>query len=431
MTNMTPTATLLLVDDEVNVLKSLMRLLHAHNYRLLMAASGAEALILMAREPVDLVISDMRMPQMDGAELLSRIRQQWPDTMRLLLTGHADMTQTVAAINQGEIYRYIAKPWNDGELLLIVAQALEQQQLKRENTRLQQLTAEQNEALRDVNATLELKVAQRTAELSQLVSFLEITQQELKTSFRTSLQVLANMLDMRFADWAGHSQRVVDIAGQLARMAKVSEEECEDIRNAAQLHDIGKIALPDALVNKPFFSCSHQDRSEVMEHPALGQMVLLPIPELNRAGEIIRHQHENFDGSGFPDRLHGRSISLGARILAIAMDYDELQMGLLLPRELTAELAQLYIRENQGQRYDPDLVQLFIRVVDEMQQRVREQAVSCSQLKRGMVLSRDLYSAGRFLLLTRGRVLDEAIIQHIAHFERTEGKAITVYILQT
>lgn len=168
-----------------------------------------------------------------------------------------------------------------------------------------------------------------------------------------------------------------------------------------------------------------------MEHPALGQMVLLPIPELNRAGEIIRHQHENFDGSGFPDRLRGRSISLGARILAIAMDYDELQMGLLLPRELTPELAQLYIRENQGQRYDPDLVQLFIRVVDEMQQRVREQAVSCSQLKRGMVLSRDLYSAGRFLLLTRGRVLDEAIIQHIAHFERTEGKAITVYVLQT
>ena len=423
-------ATLLLVDDEVNVLKSLMRLLHAHHYRLLMAASGVEALALMAREPVDLVISDMRMPHMDGAELLAKIRQQWPDTMRLLLTGHADMTQTVAAINQGEIYRYIAKPWHDDELLLIVAQALEQQKLKRENARLQQLTAEQNAALREANTTLEQKVAQRTAELSQLVSFLEMTQQELKTSFRTSLQVLANMLDMRFADWVGHSQRVVDVAEQLARMADVGEEEFEAIRNAAQLHDIGKIALPDALVNKPFLSCSRQERSEVMEHPALGQMVLLPIPELNRAGALIRHIHEHYDGTGFPDRLHSDSIPLGARILAIAVDYDELQMGLILPQAITAEHALLYIRENKGQRYDPDLVSLMVRVVDAEQKRIREVALGSSQLKPGMKLSRDLFSASRFLLLTRGRVLDEAIIQHIWHFERTEGKAVTVYVVQ-
>jgi len=427
---MNQSATLLLVDDEVNVLKSLMRLLHAHNYRLLMAASGTEALTLMAREPVDLVISDMRMPHMDGAELLAKIRQQWPETMRLLLTGHADMTQTVAAINQGEIYRYIAKPWHDDELLLIVAQALEQQKLKRENARLQQLTAEQNAALREANTTLEQKVAQRTAELSQLVSFLEMTQQELKTSFRTSLQVLANMLDMRFADWVGHSQRVVDVAEQLARMADVGEEEFEAIRNAAQLHDIGKIALPDALVNKPFLSCSRQERSEVMEHPALGQMVLLPIPELNRAGALIRHIHEHYDGTGFPDRLHSDSIPLGARILAIAVDYDELQMGLILPQAITAEHALLYIRENKGQRYDPDLVSLMVRVVDAEQKRIREVALGSSQLKPGMKLSRDLFSASRFLLLTRGRVLDEAIIQHIWHFERTEGKAVTVYVVQ-
>ena len=427
---MNQSATLLLVDDEVNVLKSLMRLLHAHNYRLLMAASGTEALALMAREPVDLVISDMRMPHMDGAELLAKIRQQWPETMRLLLTGHADMTQTVAAINQGEIYRYIAKPWHDDELLLIVAQALEQQKLKRENARLQQLTAEQNAALREANTTLEQKVAQRTAELSQLVSFLEMTQQELKTSFRTSLQVLANMLDMRFADWVGHSQRVVDVAEQLARMADVGEEEFEAIRNAAQLHDIGKIALPDALVNKPFLSCSRQERSEVMEHPALGQMVLLPIPELNRAGVLIRHIHEHYDGTGFPDRLHSDSIPLGARILAIAVDYDELQMGLILPQAITAEHALLYIRENKGQRYDPDLVSLMVRVVDAEQKRIREVALGSSQLKPGMKLSRDLFSASRFLLLTRGRVLDEAIIQHIWHFERTEGKAVTVYVVQ-
>ncbi len=140
--------TILLVDDETNILKALHRLLRPEGYRILTAESGADALAILARESVDLVVSDMRMPEMDGAVFLAKVRQTWPDTVRLLLTGHADMAQTVSAINQGEIYRFIAKPWNDQELIIIVRQALEQLYLKRENFRLQQLTAEQNEALK-------------------------------------------------------------------------------------------------------------------------------------------------------------------------------------------------------------------------------------------------------------------------------------------
>ena len=124
---MSSPATLLLVDDEVNILKALTRLLRPAGYQLLTAENGAEALTLLARQPVDLVLSDMRMPVMDGAVFLARVREHWPETMRLLLTGHADMQQTVQAINQGEIYRYIAKPWSDQELLLTVQQALERQ----------------------------------------------------------------------------------------------------------------------------------------------------------------------------------------------------------------------------------------------------------------------------------------------------------------
>ncbi len=211
--------TILLVDDEINILKALNRLLRTDGYRLLIAESGAEALNLMAQESVDLVISDMRMPEMDGAVFLATVRQKWPDTVRILLTGHADMAQTVSAINHGEIYRFIAKPWNDQELLIIVRQALEQLHLRRENQRLLRLTAEQNEALKEANNTLEIKVAQRTAELRQLVSFLELTQDELKASFRTSLQVFSGIIEMRFADWTGHSLRVVSLAERLAKRA--------------------------------------------------------------------------------------------------------------------------------------------------------------------------------------------------------------------
>ena len=159
-------------------------------------------------------------------------------------------------------------------------------------------------------------------------------------------------------------------------------------------------------------------------------MVLLPIAELNRAGNLIHHQHENYDGTGFPHRVHADAIPLSARILAIAIDYDELQMGLILPHALTAEQAELYIRENAGKRYDPKLVMLLADAVESSNRKIHEKALHSSQLKPGMVLSRDLYSLGKFLLLTRGRQLDDGLIEHIRHFERTEGKTLTVYILQ-
>ncbi len=422
--------TILLVDDETNILKALHRLLRPEGYRILTAESGADALALLARESVDLVVSDMRMPEMDGAVFLAKVRQTWPDTVRLLLTGHADMAQTVSAINQGEIYRFIAKPWNDQELIIIVRQALEQLYLKRENFRLQQLTAEQNEALKQANNTLEQKVAQRTAELSQLVSFLELTQEELKSSFQTSLQVFSGIIEMRFAHWSGHSQRVTAIAERLAQLAGLKSEETEAVINAATLHDIGKVALPDSLLAKAYHSHNRQERAEFMEHPALGQMVLLPIQELNLAGVYIRGQHENYDGTGFPDHLKQQEIPIGAKILAIAVDYDELLMGLLLPQSVSPEHARLYIRENSGKRYDPELVRLFVRVMETTQSKIRETALTSNQLKPGMVLSRDLYSSARFLLLAKGRKLDTSIIQHICRFERAEGKPVTVYIRQ-
>ena len=125
--------TLLLVDDEPSILSSLRRLFRPQGYRILSAESGAAALALLEKESVQLVISDMRMPEMDGATLLREVRSRWPGIMRILLTGYADITSTIAAINHGEIYRYIAKPWDDAEMLGIVREALERLRLEIEN----------------------------------------------------------------------------------------------------------------------------------------------------------------------------------------------------------------------------------------------------------------------------------------------------------
>ncbi|NTV11343.1 MAG: response regulator, partial [Zoogloea sp.] len=135
--------TVLCVDDEANILSSLRRLFRPHGYRVLTAGSGAEGLEVLAREAVDLVISDMRMPEMDGAQFLAQVRARHPDVVRLLLTGYADMQSTVAAINEGRITRYIAKPWNEDEVLLTVREALERKALERDKARLEELTRRQ------------------------------------------------------------------------------------------------------------------------------------------------------------------------------------------------------------------------------------------------------------------------------------------------
>ena len=143
--------TILCVDDEPNILSSLRRLFRPHGYRVLTADGGAAGLALLESETVDLVISDMRMPHMDGAQFLAQVRQRWPGTMRLLLTGYADIQSILDAINQGEIYRYVTKPWDENDIVLVVRHALERRALEQEKLRLEALTASQN--VRDARAT--------------------------------------------------------------------------------------------------------------------------------------------------------------------------------------------------------------------------------------------------------------------------------------
>lgn len=157
---------ILCVDDETNILSALRRLFRQNGYQISIAGSGAEGLKVLEAEPFDLVISDMRMPEMDGAQFLERVFRLYPDTVRILLTGYADITSTISAINKGQIYRYVSKPWDDQELLTTVRQALDLKALQREKLRLEALTARQNDELKALNLSLEEKVQARTQELA-------------------------------------------------------------------------------------------------------------------------------------------------------------------------------------------------------------------------------------------------------------------------
>jgi len=420
---------ILCVDDEPNILSSLKRLLHRQGYQVLLAGSGAEGLTVLEKQAVDLVISDMRMPEMDGAHFLEQVRQRWPETMRVLLTGYADVESTMAAINKGEIYRYIAKPWDDNDVLLLVKHAMERKGLELEKRRLEALTQRQNEELKTLNASLEVKVQERTKALQQALQGLEKSNDQLRKNFLTSVSIFSNLMELRAGGIAGHSRRVAELARKIAVAMDMGQDEIPDVVLASLLHDIGKIGLPDALLERPWPELNQVDQEEVMRHPVIAEAALMPLGQLKKASQIIRAHHERFDGKGYPDALSGFEIPMGARILTVANDYDAAQFGEMLSQKLSASKAYDFILASRGSRYDPAVVDAFKSVCGGVHlSHEQETKFRSPQLRSGMILSRDLISREGLLLLNRDYVLDDKMIEQMVKYEHVEGYPLNFWI---
>jgi len=422
-------ATLLIVDDEPGILSSLRRLLRPAGYKIHTAESGQAGLLVLEQEKVDLVISDMRMPEMDGAKFLEQVRARWPGTTRILLTGYADVNSTIEAINRGEIFRYIAKPWDDNDLMLVVRDALERRRLQNENARLLVLTQAQNDELKDLNANLEDKVRQRTAEIEQINSFLNQANDKLKQNFLVSIKMFTGLMELRGGAMAGHSRRVADLSRKLAAQLGIEAKEQQDIFFAALLHDVGKIGFPDVLLSRPVSRMSGDDLGIYRKHAIAGESALMPLDELKDVAKMVRSHHERFDGQGFPDGLEGENIGIGARILSVVNDYDGLQIGTLAERRMTADEAKAMILQSRGKRYDPQVANAFVELLGGLAQEVvHERAVSHADLKVGMVLSRDLLSRDGIMLLSADFTLDMRLIKQIQDYARRENHALPIYI---
>jgi response regulator RpfG family c-di-GMP phosphodiesterase len=423
--------TILFVDDEANILSSLKRLFRPAGYRIFTAEGGVQGLEILERESVDLVVSDMRMPEMNGAQFLEKVRERWPETVRILLTGYAEIGATIDAINKGQIYRYVSKPWDDNEIALTVRQGLQQKMLEREKLRLEELTRKQNDELKDLNAHLEEKVLARTEEVRQTMGFLETAHEKLKKSFITSVRVFSNLIEMNNPQKTGHSRRVAELARTIAQNMGMSATEVQDTFVAGLLLDIGKIGLPDRLVDRPLHGLNADERNEVLKAPAKGEMALMALEQLHGSAKLIRSHRERFDGTGYPDHLVGLAIPLGARILALAEDYDTTLMGTSFVKPLKPTEAMLFIQDGRGKRYDPMVVDTFLKELARLQAASAdpsELVLRSGQLIPGMVISRELIGHTGDMLLSKGHVLTEQIIDQIRGFERMDGHPLTVYV---
>lgn len=422
--------TLLFVDDEQNILAALNRLFRKADHRILTATSGARGLEILEQEPVDLVISDMRMPEMDGATFLEQVHRRWPDVTRLLLTGYSDIESTIAAVNKGQIYRYLQKPWEEHDLQLTVHHALEAKRLARERQKLEALIRKRNLELKELNQSLEAKVAARTQDLQHAAERLQEAHDTLKKSYTTTVEVFANLIEMRKTGIATDARRVASQAHALALRLGMSDSEAQHVLFAGLLHDIGKIGLPDHLMDKPYNALTAQERAQVAQHPALSETLLMAIAPLQDAARIIRAHRERHDGKGYPDGLQGDQIPPGARILGVVNDYHELQLGLIAPERYTASQAQQFLRENRQRRYHGPVVDAFLEWLKTTATQTATEAEHCvrvTALRPGMVLTRDVYTRGKLLLLAKGHVLDEAIVAKLSAME-TRGEEWRFYV---
>ncbi len=422
-------ATILFVDDEPSILAALRRLFRPQGYRVLLAESGAAGLDLLAQESVDLVVSDMRMPEMDGVQFLEAVRRHTPDALRLLLTGYADIGSTIAAINRGEIHRYIAKPWDDQDLLLAVREGLERQQLLQENRRLLALSQQHNQELQQLNAELDRRVQARTAELEQVNAMLGKAYEELHQQNLLAIKVFAGLLEQRGGSAPGYAERVGRSARQLAERLGLPAQTQEDCYVAGLLHEVGKIGLPDSLLRKPLSLMNGEEAARWRRYPLSGEAALMPLAGLQRAARLVRWHQERLDGKGFPDGLAGNALPLAVQVVGLACTFHGLQSGRLAERQHSPEQAQQALSQSGGSRYSEAVVQAFVALCREQPAAAPgDLKLRVQDLRPGMRVARDLLSPQGSLLLAAGFVFDAPVITQLQELVRREALDISLHV---
>lgn len=425
---------ILLVDDEENILRALQRLLmDEEDIEITVATSGEEGLkMLPDLVNLGLIVSDQRMPGMTGAQFLEKARTIKPDATRIILTGYADVTAAVDAINKGGAWRYLAKPWNDDELIRAIHEGLERYRIYMENRRLNALVLKQNQELDEWNANLKQRVLAQTTEIRKKNEELTSSNSRLKCAFDGVIAAFAELINLRDKRFRRHGQNVSSLALQAAQALKLPAAEIETIRIAGLLHDIGEMGIADHILLKERAAMNDEERVAYRSHPVRGQSAIDAIENLRPAGLLIRHHHEQWDGQGFPDGLKGDAIPMGARILAYADLIDRVAGSDTVEHGLAKAMANIEIE--QGRTLDPSLLSVFrvttkyTYALAKSEEILKELEIKPVNLHVGMVLARDVVSGTGMLLLRSGVKLDEDRIASISRYYRIDPPVHGVYV---
>jgi putative two-component system response regulator len=323
---------ILLVDDEAMIRQLLSQKLSSEGYRCEQAANAEQALEKLEKDSIELVILDIKMPGKSGVQLLPEIKAKYPDTAVIMATAVDDASIAINCMKAGA-YDYLTKPFNLEEVGFSVTRALERRRLELEN--------------RDYQQHLEQKVEEQA--------------QKIRTSFFNAITALAYALEAKDFYTSGHSQRVTEISVAIAKHLGLDKENIEKIRLASLVHDIGKIGVREVVLNKPG-SLSDEEYEHVRLHSVTGERILKPIVDDGDILKAVRHHHERYDGTGYPDGLKGEQIPQLARIIAVADTFDAMTSERPYRKALTKEAACAEVERCRGTQFDPEAADAFLEV---------------------------------------------------------------------
>ncbi|HEU5081171.1 MAG TPA: HD domain-containing phosphohydrolase [Opitutaceae bacterium] len=397
-------ASLLIVDDEPIVLAALKETLEREKYHVVATTSASKALEILRDREFAVIISDQRMPEMMGLDFLIESKKLRPLSSRILITAVLSLPTIVDAINKGEIFRFVAKPWLREELTTTVKNAIHRYELIVKNDLLTTETTRLNEQLKIANAALASQVKNLEAQKVEL----DRVNRDLAQSYEHSLDLCARILTTYDPLLGGQTKAMVEIAKKMANTEHFNDDERHVLTTSAWLCELGLIGVGRELLRN-FRSAPHRlserELSTLHSHPIYSQTLASFVDSRAAVGETIRAHHERWDGAGYPDGLSGMAIPWTARCLAVAVWFVE--SGLSRDQAIENVVAE------SGKALDPEAVRLFLKVTHLLQLPRQVKEILLDELEPGMILANGLYSPHGLLLVGEGQTLSNAMISKI------------------
>ncbi|BBN83660.1 two-component system response regulator [Pseudoalteromonas sp. A25] len=414
-------AKVLCVDDDASVLRSLSRLLKHNKIDVVTLTCAQEALSELKTKEFEVVISDMRMPKMDGIEFLSQVKELAPDTQRILLTGYADIDSTISAINQAKIHAFLNKPWENEHLVHVITQASEKYRLKKHNEQLQAHIVEQNKQLNNLNHSLEQLVEKRTKQIRQVLKQLETSHKHEQNEHKATVELLYNFinanpyLDGKLASKIARTCRLV------AKHMQLANKQVQTAGMAGFLAQVGLLAMDPALYKVPTNQLTDQQKKLFYTHPATAQLMLMPAQHLNDVTEAIYHQFEKYNGEGIPKGLAKDQIPMCAQILAVARDYWQyINNNHKTDADKHAD-ALSHIKAFNEHLYHPKVVRALEKCASQLQKKPDHagsmQIITSEQLIPGMILGLAVHNHQGIMLLPKGHIFTAVSIAKLKQLE--------------
>ena len=366
-------AKILFVDDDANILAGFERQLRKF-FALETALGAKEGLdVINEKGPFSVIVSDLRMPEMDGIQFLSRVRETAPDSIRIMLTGYADLGTAINAVNEGYIFRFLTRPCERDVLVTALSSGVRQYDL----------------------VTAERELLERT--------------------LRGSLKVVSEILELVNPEAFGRASRITNYVREVGKRMRVAD--MWQLETAAALSQIGCVILPEDALKKLYQGreLTGEESQLFSMHPFVASDLLAHIPRLENIAEIIAYQEKNFDGSGIPmDSRSGGEIPLGARILKVVLDFDTLHV------KGTEKIGSVEQLAGRAGLYDPEVL-LALRDVVKNKGKFRKASVKVDELQDDMILEEDLLLRSGRLLVARGYKVNRTLRERLRSFCEKPG----------